>query len=89
LPLEEWAEKLRQAEVPATVSHHAGLYLCNAVLYLAHHLAREHDLPTSTAFVHVPLAPRQVTEKSGNAEQPAMPSSVTAQALRLLLEELK
>lgn len=37
LPLAQWAEMLRQAGIPASVSYHAGTYLCNAILYLSHY----------------------------------------------------
>jgi len=39
LPLEDWSRALRCQGIPATVSHHAGTYLCNAAFYLAHYFA--------------------------------------------------
>src|SRR5690606_36148150 len=39
LPLARWASGLRGEGIPADVSYHAGTYVCNAALYLTHHLA--------------------------------------------------
>ena len=38
LPLAAFANQLRDAEIPAQVSYHAGTYLCNAEKYATHHI---------------------------------------------------
>jgi pyroglutamyl-peptidase len=86
LPLADWAVKLRRAGVPAQVSYHAGAYLCNATLYWSHYLAVQMALKTQVAFIHVPLDVSQVVnEPHGTA---SLPSSISAQAVQLILEEL-
>ncbi|HEY2882083.1 MAG TPA: pyroglutamyl-peptidase I [Pirellulales bacterium] len=86
LPLADWAVKLRRAGVPAQVSYHAGNYLCNATLYWSHYLAERLALATQTAFIHVPLDVSQVVnEPHGTA---SLPVNLSAQAVRLILEEL-
>jgi pyroglutamyl-peptidase len=86
LPLGAWAAKIRELGIPCQVSYHAGTYLCNAMLYLTHHLACERRLQTRAAFIHLPLAPEQVlTERQ---DWPSLPSGQCAEALRLLLREL-
>ena len=86
LPLADWAVKLRRAGVPAQVSYHAGTYLCNATLYWSQYLVERLALATETAFIHVPLDISQVVnEPHGTA---SIPSSLSAQAVRLILEEL-
>jgi pyroglutamyl-peptidase len=86
LPLADWAVKLRRAGVPTQVSYHAGTYLCNATLYWSQYLVERLALTTETAFIHVPLDISQVVnEPHGTA---AMPTSLSAQAIRLILEEL-
>lgn len=87
LPLGQWAVKLRRAGIPAQVSYHAGTFLCNATLYLTHHLIEQLGLKSKAAFVHVPLDATQVLHES--QELAALPSAVTASAIRLLLEELR
>lgn len=87
LPLAGWAAKLRGAGIPAQVSYHAGTYLCNATLYLTHHLCRQRGWKTQAAFIHLPLATEQsVRERPDIA---SLPSAIVAQALRLILEELR
>jgi pyroglutamyl-peptidase len=86
LPLADWAVKLRRAGIPSQVSYHAGAYLCNATLYWSHYLVEQMSLSTQVAFVHVPLDISQVVnEPHGTA---ALPVTVSALAVRLILEEL-
>jgi pyroglutamyl-peptidase len=87
LPLGHWAVKLRQAGIPAQVSFHAGTYLCNATLYWTHYLAERMSLKTQAAFVHLPLDVSQVIHEPHGT--PSLPTPYSAQALRLLLEELR
>ena len=86
LPLASWAAKLRFSGLPAAVSYHAGTYLCNALLYLALHFSQRRKLRTRSTFVHLPLAPQQVTRES--KDMPTMAPESTAKALKLLLQEL-
>jgi pyroglutamyl-peptidase len=86
LPLGVWARELREAGVPAMVSHHAGTYVCNAALYLALHAAQSNGLRTRAAFIHVPLDPSQL---DGDAETPSLPAIASASAVRFILERLE
>jgi pyroglutamyl-peptidase len=86
LPLAVWAQKLRQAGIPAQVSYHAGTFLCNATLYLSHYLAEQQGLHTRSAFVHLPLDTSQVL--SDRQDLPSLPAAMTGSALRLILDEL-
>lgn len=60
LPLAGLCKTLREDGIPAEVSHHAGTYLCNAVLYLSQHFTAQLHLNTRSMFIHLPLAPAQV-----------------------------
>ena len=86
LPLAAWASKIRAANIPVQVSYHAGTYLCNAILYLALHIAAEQKLKTQSAFVHLPLSPEQVLQEYKDV--PSLPTAHSAEALRLILNEL-
>jgi pyroglutamyl-peptidase len=86
LPLAEWATQLRNAGVPATVSYHAGTYLCNAMLYLSHHLVQRQRLRTKAAFIHVPLDTSQAATTA--KEVATLPASLAAAALRLIVDDL-
>lgn len=86
LPLAEWSATIRAAGIPCQVSHHAGTYLCNALLYWTHHLAGERGLKTQATFVHLPLAPEQLLGEQ--QDWPSLPSTMGAQAVRLMLAEI-
>jgi len=86
LPLADWAARIRGTGIPATVSYHAGTYLCNAMLYLSLHIASTRGLKTQSAFIHLPLAPQQVLEE--RSDLATMPLSMTAQAMRLILSAI-
>lgn len=65
LPLDSLRDYLLAQEIPVNVSHHAGTYLCNALLYLSQHYAAELHLPTRAMFIHLPLVPQQVARARG------------------------
>jgi len=89
LPLQRWEAKLRGEGIPALVSHHAGTYLCNAALYLSQHFAEERALPTRSFFIHLPLAPQQVSERLGsNPPLASMSLQMMAYAISLVLTDL-
>ncbi len=86
LPLAHWAGLLRGVGIPARVSYHAGTFLCNATLYLTHYLCQQCSWATRATFVHLPLTCSQIY--THEKELPSMPSSVAADAIRLILEQL-
>ena len=86
LPLGDWAGRLRRSGIPAQVSYHAGTFLCNATLYLAHYLVAQRGLKTRAAFIHLPLTPKQVLAQ--RQDLPSMDPSVAAAALRLVVSAL-
>lgn len=86
LPVRELTERLRNAGLPARVSYHAGEYLCNATLYLSHHLAIQLGVDTKSLFIHLPLDPSQL--KPTMCRQATLPVTTGARALRLILQEL-
>jgi pyroglutamyl-peptidase len=86
MPLARWAQLLRESAIPASVSYHAGTFLCNATMYLTHHFYNRHDRQTPVGFIHLPL----VTEQVANSPTalPSLSTQTLAQGLRLLLEDL-
>ncbi|MFN3152834.1 hypothetical protein [Bremerella sp.] len=55
LPLEAWCRDLQEHDLPASVSFHAGTYLCNAIYYWSTEIYRQRGLADRSLFVHVPL----------------------------------
>jgi pyroglutamyl-peptidase len=86
LPLGRWAAMLRESGIPASVSYHAGTFLCNATLYVSHYLAEKRGLKTQSTFLHLPLDIRQAARESETI--PALPASVSAKAVRLIVAEI-
>ncbi len=87
LPLAEWAGQIRSIGIPCQVSYHAGTFLCNALLYLTHHIATSEQLRTRAAFIHLPLAPQQLLGE--RQDLPTMPSSACAEAIRWIVNHLQ
>jgi pyroglutamyl-peptidase len=86
LPLSDWAGQIRQLGIPCQVSFHAGTYLCNALLYLTHHITFDQRLKTKAAFIHLPLAPPQVL--GDRPDMPNLPSAMCAEAIRHIVRQL-
>ena len=86
LPLADWSAQLREAGIPAQVSHHAGTYLCNATLYFSCYLAERMGLKTQATFLHLPLDLEQTAQQAQNMA--SIPAAASARALRIVLEEL-
>jgi pyroglutamyl-peptidase len=86
LPADELCRVIRQAGIPAAVSHHGGTYLCNALLYSALHQIQTRKLKTRAIFVHLPVDTLQAARH--DAPIPSLPTTLCVQALRLLLQAL-
>lgn len=86
LPLARWAYLLRESAIPASVSYHAGTFLCNATMYLSHHFYQTHDLHTPVGFIHLPLVTEQVANTT--SALPSLSTETLAKGLRIILEDL-
>ncbi|GIX00690.1 MAG: peptidase C15 [Pirellulaceae bacterium] len=74
------AKRLAESGIPASVSYHAGTFLCNAVFYLSHHLLRQRGSSAPVVFLHLPLAVEQVVGRSGH-RLASLPLPLLAQAI--------
>jgi pyroglutamyl-peptidase len=84
LPLRRLLEALRAAGIPAIISNSAGTFGCNHVFYELMRYLDETGCDIPAGFIHVPPLPEQVADK-GTA---SMSVETTAQALRVIVEEL-
>lgn len=87
LKLAAAASKLVQDGIPCEVSHHAGTYLCNAALYLSQHYAASFGMKTTSAFIHLPLAPAQAAADPGT-RLPSMSTAMSAAAIAVIIDQL-
>ncbi len=55
LPLAAMLQELRGARFPASISNHAGTYVCNHVFYTARHTIEKKQATTPCGFIHVPV----------------------------------
>jgi len=87
LPTRQLCELLASHRIPAEVSHHAGAYLCNAMLYLSQYFSAQHNLSTRSLFLHLPLTPEQVAGTS--AMLPSASTTLMATAIGHILTSLE
>jgi pyroglutamyl-peptidase len=69
LPTFKIAREIRKNGIPARTTFHAGLSLCNGMLYSVAGYIEENDLPIKSGFIHVPLMKSQDPEKGMELEK--------------------
>lgn len=69
LPTARLVARMHRRAVPAVLSHDAGNYLCNAILYHSLELMRALDIGGRAGFIHLPtrLPPQPATKSRGPA----------------------
>ncbi len=58
MPLKGLRTILQKADIPVSISNHAGAYLCNAVFFAAAHQIESQNLDILYDFIHVPPIPQ-------------------------------
>jgi pyroglutamyl-peptidase len=94
LPLHSCAKRIREQGIPAKVSYHAGVYLCNAVMFMSQHWFAQRGLDARVAFVHLPLTSSQAQEKRANhtridsvlPDSPSLPIESMATAIHTVIQ---
>src|SRR5262245_17787407 len=81
LPVKACVAAVRDAGLPASVSHTAGTFLCNHVFYGLMHLIETGRPGVRGGFVHVPFLPEQVP----GGDQPSMSVQSIAEALTAIV----
>ena len=61
-------KEIRKEGIPVRQSFHAGIYICNALLYGVLGYVAENDLPIKAGFIHVPLLSSQDPKKGMDLE---------------------
>ena len=77
LPVEEIVRNLKNAGIAAEVSHSAGTFVCNCLMYQALRACATDFAGVKCGLVHVPALP----EQSAVSGQPGMPLETIAEAL--------
>ncbi|HEY2057698.1 MAG TPA: pyroglutamyl-peptidase I [Amycolatopsis sp.] len=81
LPVKAAVAAIRAADVPGSVSHTAGTYVCNQVFYGLMHLLATDFPGLRGGFVHVPSSPDQVADG-----EPSLPVEQSATALNAVVD---
>lgn len=82
LPVKAMRGALRDAGIPAEISHSAGTFVCNHVFYGLMHALR-HRPHVRAGFVHIPYSPEQAARHPG---APSLAVDLVGLALERLVE---
>lgn len=82
VPLEQMVSACSIRGVPASISSHAGTFLCNEVLFRALRLCDVASLRCRVGFAHLPF----LTGQAGIGDDPHLPESVQLAGVRAALE---
>lgn len=85
LPVKAMAAALRDAGIPAGLSHSAGSFVCNHLFYGACHLRAVRRPGLRVGFLHIPLAPEQAVRHPG---MPSMAIDRVVAGLRIAVDTL-
>lgn len=83
MPLDLFREELLNEKIPASITYHAGTYLCNAVFYLTQHWHASRNKQCKAGFVHFPLFTEQVVDV--RREMPSLTKLEMAKAIHIML----
>ena len=80
LPVEEIVEKLKEADIPTSISYSAGTFVCNHLFYLIQNYCKDKNI--KSGFVHMPLMENQAPEFPG---LPTMPLNQMVEATKIII----
>lgn len=83
LPLNQIRDELLSEKIPASITYHAGTYLCNAIFFLSHHWHAQQGRACKIGFAHFPLITEQVVEKG--REMPSLTKLELAKAIARMI----
>lgn len=80
LPLRPLLESLHKRAVPAAISLSAGVYICNAVMYVALHALHDQS-SVPVGFIHLPYEASQATRRPA----PSMPIDLMVTGIEIVI----
>jgi pyroglutamyl-peptidase len=81
IPNRAICDALLAAGIPARLSNSAGLYLCNACIYLTQAALARRGAPAPFGFIHLPYLPEQVATLLAGPRSGRMPEQVASMSL--------
>lgn len=85
-PVGEWVQELKSIKIPASVSYHAGTYLCNAAMFLSHQWFSRRQESAWVGMLHLPLTPEQAN--GSRFAETGMPTHQMSKALHCILDRI-
>ncbi|WP_232698754.1 pyroglutamyl-peptidase I [Brevibacillus daliensis] len=83
LPIKVIVQQVREAGIPASVSHTAGTFVCNHLFYGLQHLIATQSHNIRGGFVHIPYLPEQAARFP---QQPSMSIEQVSKALDITIK---
>jgi pyroglutamyl-peptidase len=87
MPIDRLRDALDREGVTASISYHAGTYLCNAIFYLTEHWHRQRGRDCQVGFAHFPLTTEQV--RAEGREFGGVSRLDLAKGIAIMIEELR
>lgn len=77
VPVKAMVQNMRDHNIPTVLSHSAGTYVCNYIMYQVLYLAAKRYPNVKGGFIHVPYLPQQVVDKPDGTPSMALCDIVT------------
>jgi pyroglutamyl-peptidase len=84
LPIRAIANRLNEANIPASISNSAGAYLCNRLFYSVMHTINVERFDMKAGFIHLPYLHDQVVNKYWDF--PSLSKETIVEAVRIAIE---
>ncbi|AMW98028.1 pyroglutamyl-peptidase I [Rummeliibacillus stabekisii] len=79
LPVKRMVHDMREAGIPAAVSHTAGTFVCNHLFYGVMHYLANHAPHIRGGFIHIPFIPEQAVSNN----QPSLSLDTIVEGIKL------
>lgn len=83
VPIKAMVQRIRERNIPASVSNTAGTFVCNHVTYGVCHLLAVKYPGKRSGFIHIPFLPRQAVDKKN---MPSMSQDMMVEAITAAIE---
>lgn len=85
VPIKAMVQRIRERNIPASVSNTAGTFVCNHVTYGVCHLLAVKYPGKRSGFIHIPFLPQQAVDKKN---MPSMSQDMMVEAITAAIEAI-
>ncbi len=83
VPIKAMVQRIRERNIPASVSNTAGTFVCNHVTYGVCHLLAVKYSGKRSGFIHIPFLPQQAVDKN---KMPSLSQDMMVEAITAAIE---